>query len=106
MNAWDGILGIFGKLSFFNKFLTYIYKYWSLKTKQFFSWPNIKAKKLIVPERIGNISPKQIANEAILLIKNNKKLETIKMNLLMQRGKSGAVKKLCHIIFKSLKELI
>ena len=106
MNAWDGILGIFGKLSFFNKFLTCIYKYWSLKTKQFFSWPNIKAKKLIVPERIGNISPKQIANEAILLIKNNKKLETIKMNLLMQRGKSGAVKKLCHIIFKSLKELI
>jgi len=28
-----------------------------LKKKKFFAWPNIKAKRMIVPERIGNVSP-------------------------------------------------
>ena len=70
MNAWDGIFGIIGKISFINKFFTFIIKNWYLKKKKFFAWPNIKANKLIVPERIGNISPKQIANEALFLIKN------------------------------------
>ena len=49
MNAWDGIFGIIGKISFINKFFTFIIKNWHLKKKKFFAWPNIKAKKLIIP---------------------------------------------------------
>ena len=105
MNAWDGILGIIGKISFINKFFTFIIKIWFLKQKKFFAWPNIKTKKLIVPERIGNISPKQIANEALFLIKNKKYLKEQKINLLKQRGKTGAVKKLAYIIFNSINRL-
>ena len=104
MNAWDGIFGIIGKISFINKFFTFIIKNWYLKQKKFFSWPNIKANKLIIPERIGNISPKQIANEAIFLIKNKKYLSEQKDNLSKQRGKTGAVKKLAYIIFNSIKK--
>ncbi len=103
MNAWDGIFGIIGKISFINKFFTFIIKNWYLKQKKFFSWPNIKANKLIIPERIGNISPKQIANEAIFLIKNKKYLSEQKDNLSKQRGKTGAVKKLAYIIFNAIK---
>jgi len=55
MNAWDGIFGVIGKISFINRFLTFIIKNFYLKKKKFFAWTNIKAKRMIVPERIGNI---------------------------------------------------
>ncbi len=105
MNSWDGIWGIIGKIPFINKLLTLIIKNWNLKSKKFFSWPNIKARKLIVPERIGDISPKQIAKEAEFLMNNLENLQNIKDNLLKQRGENGAVKKLAYIIFESIKKL-
>ena len=105
MDAWDGIFGILGQIPLINKFFTFIIKNWYLKNKKFFAWPNIKAKKLIIPERIGNISPKQIAKEAIFLIKNKECLKTQKNHLSMQRGRSGAVKKLSYIIFNAIKQL-
>ena len=106
MNAWDGIFGIIGKISFINKLFTFIIKNWYLKNKKFFAWPNIKAKKLIVPERIGNFLPAQIAKEAIFLINNNEHLRKQKENLSKQRGKTGAVKKLAYIILNSIKKTI
>ena len=105
MNAWDGIFGIIGKISFINKLFTFIIKNWYLKKKKFFAWPNIKANRLIIPERIGIISPKQIANEALFLIKNKQYLKDQKVYLSKQRGKTGAVKKLAYIIFNSIKRL-
>ncbi len=105
MNSWDGLFGIIGKISFFNKFFTFIIENWYLKKKKFFAWPNIKSKKLIVPERIGHISPKQIAKEALFLVNNRKYLREQKDNLSMQRGKTGAVEKLAYIIFNSIKKL-
>ena len=105
MNTWDGIFGIISKISFINRFLTFIVKQWYLKKKKFFAWPNIKAKKLIVPERIGNFSPKQIAKEAVFLINNEEYLKEQKDNLSRQRGEIGGVEKLAYIIFNSLKKL-
>ena len=105
MNAWDGIFGVFGKIPFINKLFTFIIKKWYLKKKKFFAWPNIKANKLIVPERIGNISPEKIANEALSMIKNKQSLIEQKYNLSKQRGETGAVEKLARIIFNSIKGL-
>ncbi len=105
MNAWDGVFGIIGKISFINKLFTFIIKNWYLKNKKFFAWPNIKAKKLIIPERIGNVLPKQIANEALFLIKNKKYLKEQKEYLSKQRGEVGAAEKLARIIFNSIKSL-
>ena len=105
MNAWDGILGIIGKITLINKLFTFIIKCWYLKKKKFFAWPNIKANKLIIPERIGKITPAQIANEAIFLIKNKKYLKEQKDSLSKQRGKTGAVEKLTYIILNSIKTL-
>ena len=105
MNAWDGIFGIIGKIPFINKLFSFIVKKWSLKTKKYFSWPNIKERKQIVPERIGDISPKQIAKEALFLIKNYKTLQKIKRNLSIQRGENGAVEKLTYIILNLIKKI-
>ena len=105
MNAWDGIFGVIGKISFINKFLTFIIKNFYFKKKKFFAWPNIKAKRMIVPERIGNISPIKIAREALFLINNKDQLKIIKDNLQKERGDKGAAKKLASIIVNSIKKL-
>jgi len=105
MNAWDGIFGIVGKISFINRFLTFIIKNFYLKKKKFFAWPNIKAKRMIVPERIGNISTIKIAREVLFLIKNRDHLKSIRDNLNKERGDKGAAKKLASIIINSIKKL-
>jgi len=105
MNAWDGIFGVVGKISFINRFLTFIIKNFYFKKKKFFAWPNIKAKRMIVPERIGNISTIKIAKEVLFLIKNRDQLKSIRDNLNKERGDKGAAKKLASIIFNSIKKL-
>ncbi len=105
MNAWDGIFGVIGKISFINRFQTFIIKNFYFKKKKFFAWPNIKAKRMIVPERIGNISPKKIAKEVLFLIKNRDQLKSIRDNLRKERGDKGAAKKLASIILNSIKKL-
>ena len=60
---------------------------------------------MIVPERIGNISPRKIAREVLLLIKNRDQLKSISDNLNKQRGDKGASKKLASIIVDSIRKL-
>ena len=105
MNAWDGIYGVVGKISFINRFLTFIIKNVYFKKKRFFAWPNIKAKRMIVPERIGNITTIKIAREVLFLIKNRDQLKSIKDNLQEERGDKGAAKKLTSIIVNSIKKI-
>ena len=102
MNAWDGIFGIVGKSSFINKLQSLIINRWYLNKKKFYAWPNLKAKKLITPERIGNIIPKEIADEALYLLSNEDLLDEQKANLLQIRGDKGAVRKLSSLILKTL----
>jgi len=105
MNAWDGIFGVIGKISFINRLLTFAIKYFYFKKKKYFAWPNIKAKRMIVPERIGKISPRDIAKEVLFLIKNRDQLKSISDNLHKERGNKGAAKKLASMIFNSIKKL-
>ena len=102
MNAWDGIFGIIGKITLLNRVQTFIIKRWYLKNNKFFAWPNIKTNKQIIPERIGIISPKDIADEAIYLLNEKNILLEQKFNLLKIRGKKGAVKKLSNLILKTI----
>ena len=60
---------------------------------------------MIVPERIGNISPINIAREALFLIKNRDQLKSIRDNLQKERGNKGAAKKLASIIVNSIKKI-
>ena len=83
-----------------------IVKFFYIKKKKFFAWPNIKAKKMIVPEKIGNISPKKIAKEVLFLINNKSQLKKISNHLHQERGKKGAAKKLAYMIINSIKKII
>tara|TARA_Y100001968_G_scaffold247541_1_gene232009 strand:- start:4316 stop:5575 length:1260 start_codon:yes stop_codon:yes gene_type:complete len=102
MKAWDGIIGILAKISFINKLIIILLKNWYFRNKKYFAWPNIKAKKFIVPERIGDFLPKEIAKEVVILIDNQKALEDQKNNLSKQRGQKGASKKLAELILQAL----
>ena len=103
MNAWDGIYGIIGKITLLNKIQTFIIKKWYLKNNKFFAWPNIKAKKQIIPERVGIISPKDISDEAIYLLNQEHILSEQKSNLSKIRGKKGAAQKLSNLILETIK---
>ncbi len=102
MNAWDGIFGIIGRIKLLNRIQTFIIKRWYLKNNKFFAWPNIKANKQIIPERVGIISPKDISDEAIYLLNEKDLLVEQKLNLLKMRGKKGAVKKLSNLILETI----
>jgi len=102
MNAWDGIFGIIGKISLLNRLQTFIVKRWYLKNKKFLAWPNIKANKQIIPERVGIISPKDISDEVIYLLNEKFILSEQKINLSKMRGKKGAIKKLSKLILETL----
>ena len=102
MNAWDGIFGIIGRIKLLNRIQTFIIKRWYLKNNKFFAWPNIKANKQIIPERIGIITPKDISDEAIYLLNEKNLLVEQKLNLLKMRGKKGAIKKLSNLILETI----
>ena len=103
MNAWDGIFGIIGKINLLNRIQTFLIKRYYFKNKKFLAWPNIKANKQIIPERVGIISPKEISDEVIYLLNKNTILLEQKINLLKIRGKKGAIKKLSNLILDTIK---
>ena len=106
IKSWDGIFGILGKLPFFNYLITHFIKRWYIKNKKFFSWPNIRANKMVIPERIGEINPETIAEEVMHLINNEELLQEQKRRLSRQRGRKGAVKKLTSLILRSIEKQI
>ena len=103
MHAWDGIFGILGKIPFLNRIQTFIIKRWFLKSKKFFAWPNIKANKQIIPERVGIITPKDISDETIYLLNEKTLLSEQKINLSKIRGEKGAIKKLSNLILDTVR---
>ena len=98
MQAWDGFFGIIARLPGLNWFLGLLLSAWRLRKRGFLSWPNIAAGRLIVPERIGNITPEEIANEAADWLNSPKRLKGRKEDLKLLRGETGAVKSLVQEI--------
>ena len=68
------------------------------------AWPNIYAKKMIVPERVGHITPAQIAEETIDWLNSPSRLAGQKKDLQALRGEKGATKKFCQEIINLLGE--
>jgi lipid A disaccharide synthetase len=106
MKAWDGIPGILANLPLvgdpfvrlFNRMvLQQIYKEGRL-----FAWPNIWAKREIVPELIGKLRPKDVAERVIDYLEQPQKLQAIQADLRMARGASGASGKLADIVLEEV----
>ena len=104
MEAWDGFVGLIARLPIFKWCLGLLISFLKMKNRGFMAWPNISAKRMIVPERVGNITPKQIAQEAIDWLNSPSRLSGQKADLKELRGNKGATKKFCQQIINLLRE--
>ncbi len=100
MRSWDGIPGILANLPGVGTNFAKLINWLMSRKKRLFAWPNIWAKAEIIPELVGELQPKKIANLVISLLKNPEKLEEMKINLGNVRGESGAAEKIVNIVSK------
>ncbi|PSN17324.1 lipid-A-disaccharide synthase [filamentous cyanobacterium CCP5] len=105
MKAWDGIPGILANLplvgSGFAKLINRLVLQTIFKEGKLFAWPNIWAGKEIVPERLGRITPTEIAAEVVNYLQHPDQLEAMQQNLRAVRGQAGAADKLVDLILGS-----
>ena len=104
MEAWDGLVGLVARLPILKWCLGLLISFVKLKKRGFMAWPNITAKRMIVPERVGHITTAQIAAEAIDWLHSPSRLSGQKEDLRALRGTKGATKKFCQEIINLLEE--
>ena len=72
------------------------------KSGKRFAWPNIWAKREVVPELFGPITPEEVSAIALDYLENPKKLEDIRQTLRDLRGPAGAADKMADIILETI----
>jgi lipid A disaccharide synthetase len=106
MKAWDGIPGLLANLPLvgdslakaINKLvLRQIYKEGKL-----FAWPNIWARREVVPERIGPLKPDAVAAQVVDYLEHPDTLTAMRQDLQSVRGEAGAAAKLAAIVVEEL----
>jgi hypothetical protein len=106
MKAWDGIPGLLVNLPVVGnglaKGINTLVLRQIYKEGRLFAWPNIWAKREIVPELIGRLHPEQVAKQVVDYLKDPEKLDAIRRDLRAVRGEPGAAEKLADIVLQEL----
>ena len=102
MQAWDGILGILGRIPVFRRGIGLLISLWKIRNRGFIAWPNISAGKMIVPEKVGFLYPKEVAEEIAEWLHSPERLKGQKEDLQSLRGKPGAVEAMSEEVIKLL----
>jgi lipid A disaccharide synthetase len=98
MQAWDGGIGILARLPILRWLLGAALTAWRMRHHGFLAWPNISAARQVVPERVGSITPEQIAAEAADWLAHPERLEGMRDDLRSLRGQPGAVAALAGMV--------
>jgi hypothetical protein len=98
MQAWDGGLGILARLPLLRRLLGVALTAWRMRHRGFLAWPNISAGRLVVPERVGAITPEEIAAEAADWLAQPARLEGVRADLRTLRGQPGAVEAVSRMV--------
>jgi lipid-A-disaccharide synthase len=85
-----GILHYFTQIPILGPILKRIAAEIICKKTKFFSLPNMKAQKLIVPELKGRITPEEVVEKILELLNNPNQLKTIESDLKKVMGESNA----------------
>ena len=96
MQAWDGWLGLLARLPGLRRLIGLLLSAWRLRNHGFMAWPNISAGRMVVPERVGPITPEQIALEAESWLASPDRLRGQRNDLRGLRGEPGAVRALAE----------
>ena len=101
MRAWDGALGILVNLPVVGTPIAKIINsilYYKFRDRKL-SWPNIWAQQReIVPELLGRLDAKTVADFTIDYLEHPEKLAAMKAELRQVRGEAGAADKLAAIV--------
>jgi lipid A disaccharide synthetase len=101
MRAWDGALGILVNLPLVGTPIAKIINsilYYKFRDRKL-SWPNIWAQQReIVPELLGRLDAKTVADFTLGYLEHPEKLATMKVELRQVRGEAGAADKLAAIV--------
>ena len=98
MQAWDGWLGLVARLPLLRWLLGLALTAWRMRQWGFLAWPNISAGRAVVPERVGAITPAQIAAEAADWLAHPERLAGLRDDLRSLRGQPGAVAALAQLV--------
>ncbi len=106
MKAWDGIPGLLANLpvvgdSFAKAINTLILRQ-IYKEGRLFAWPNIWAKRAVVPELIGPLKPQAVAETVVGYLANPDELDIMRQDLRSVRGAAGASAKLAAMVVDEL----
>lgn len=104
MNAWDGLLGLIVNLPLvgrpLNKLINLIFLAYLQRSHKLFAWPNIWAKREIIPELLGRIDGIDLGNAILDYLKHPKKLQQVRQELQAVRGAPGAAQKLSDLVLQ------
>jgi hypothetical protein len=101
MRAWDGGLGILVNLPLIGSPISKLVNTIAYRTmgNRKFAWPNIWGGQTeIVPELVGNLDAKTVAEFTIDYLEHPEKLAAMRSALRQVRGESGAAAKLASIV--------
>ena len=96
MQAWDGGIGLLARLPGLRRLIGVLLSLWRLRHNGLMAWPNIRAGRGVVPERVGDITPRQIAEEASGWLAAPERLQGQREDLQSLRGAPGAVSALAE----------
>ncbi|MBF2078209.1 MAG: lipid-A-disaccharide synthase [Synechococcales cyanobacterium T60_A2020_003] len=98
MRAWDGIPGLLANLPGVGTAIAKLINAQFLKKSRLLAWPNIWARKEIVPELVGHLEPEAIAQQVLNYLDHPEQLEQMRANLRHVRGTSGAANRLTTLV--------
>jgi hypothetical protein len=98
MQAWDGLAGLVGRLPLLRRLFGVALTLWRLRHRGLLAAPNIAAGRQVVPERVGAITPEQIAAEVQQCLAEPSRLARMAQDLRQLRGSPGAVAALADVV--------
>jgi lipid A disaccharide synthetase len=102
MRSWDGIPGLLANLPGVGTLFARLINGWFLRKTRLLAWPNIWAGEAIVPELVGHLKPRELAEMAIDWLDHPEKLTHIQTQLRQVRGDRGAAQKLTQLVVDCL----
>ena len=98
----DGALGLLSRVPLLGRVITMAVMSMALRRGSGLAWPNLQAGRMVVPERIGPITPTQIAQEVLALLRHPARLEAMATALRQLRGPGGATAALSAMVMEVL----
>ncbi|MDB9312496.1 lipid-A-disaccharide synthase [Spirulina sp. CS-785/01] len=106
MRAWDGLPGLLVNLPLvgtgFAVTINWLMFQYVSRAKPLFAWPNIWAKREIVPELVGNLTPERLAEVALNYLNHPETLQQMQQRLRSVRGASGAVRQFVELLIDEM----